>query len=349
MKAAVFQGPENIVVRDVPLSPCGKRDLIVKVHACGVCGSDVRNYLAGLRYGIKSQIMGHEFTGSVTEVGSEVSLFEVGDRIAGTPDVSCGECYYCKRGLVNLCNDHRMVGTNWPGGFAEYVHIPERVLAHGIIHRVPEGMSLRDAALSEPASSVIASQKNIGIGVGDTLAIFGDGPIGCIHCEVAKAAGVRKVIMVGLNRLETAEKFEPDILVDASKEDPVGIIRAATGGIGADAAICATPAMVTQGQAVESVKKRGTVVLFGGLPKTEPMTTLNSNTIHYSEITVVGAFSYPPYMHQKALEFIQTKIIHAERYFDFIVPLERIVEAFEAARVGKALKALIVMEGEDNE
>jgi L-iditol 2-dehydrogenase len=349
MNAAVFEGPEKLVVRDMPLGKCGPRDIVIKVHACGVCGSDVRNYLAGLRYGIKEQIMGHEFSGIVSETGKEVTKFKVGDRLAGTPDVTCGECYYCKRGLGNLCNNHRMLGTNWPGGFAEYIHIPAEVIQHGIIHHLPEGMSLKDAALSEPSSSVIASQKQIGVGVGDTIVIFGDGPIGCLHTEVARASGVKTIIMVGLNRLETAKRFSPDYLIDAASEDPVKEIRRITSGLGADAAICANPVASTQGQAVESVRKRGKVVLFGGVSKTDPMTSLNSNTIHYSEISVVGSFSYPVYMHQTALDFIHRGIINPEKYFDLTVPLDRIVDAFEAARSGKALKALVTMEGNKDE
>ena len=131
-----------MVVRDVELNPCGPDDIIVKVHPpCGICGSDVRNYRSGLRADVGEQILGHEFTGTVHEVGLNVTEYAVGDRIAAAPDVSCGHCWYCKKGLVNLCDNHRMLGLHWPGGFAEYVHLPAEVIKNGMIHHIPEGVS----------------------------------------------------------------------------------------------------------------------------------------------------------------------------------------------------------------
>ena len=341
MKAAVFEGPEKMVVREVPLSACGDEDIILKVHACGICGSDIRNFRAGLRYGVTSQIMGHEFTGLVHEVGRNVRDYKVGDRIAVAPDVSCGTCYYCRRGWVNLCNKHRMVGTQWPGGFAEYVHLPGEVLYHGMVHHMPEGLSLEDGALSEPASSVIASQERANIGIGDTVAIFGDGPIGMIHTEVARARGASRIIIVGLMRLKEAERFKPDAIIDAGSEDPVARIRELTDGFGADVAITANPVAATQGQAVLSVRKRGRVILFGGLPKDNSGTSLDGNAIHYDEIEVVGAFSYQAVSHHKAMKAIRDGQINAGRYFNLTVGLDDIVSGFEAAMTGKALKVLV--------
>ena len=188
MKAAVFEAPEHMTVREVDVASCGPDDIVVKVHACGICGSDVRNFKAGLKGDVGPQIMGHEFTGVVSEAGAHVSRLAVGDRVAIAPDVSCGACFYCKRGLVNLCMQHRMVGTHWPGGFAEYAHLPQVVLDRGMVHRIPPGLGLDEAALSEPASSVIAAQENAGVGLGDTV-VIGDGPIGCLHIEIARSRG----------------------------------------------------------------------------------------------------------------------------------------------------------------
>ncbi|UCF06330.1 MAG: alcohol dehydrogenase catalytic domain-containing protein [bacterium] len=341
MRAAVFEGPEKMIVREVPLEPCGPGDIIVKVYACGICGSDVRNYFHGLRHGVRSQIMGHELSGTVSEVGRTVKDFKEGDRVALAPDVSCGECYYCKRGWVNLCDNHRMLGTHWPGGFAEYIHIPEVVLKRGIVNRIPAGVSLEEACLSEPASSVIACQERAGISVGDSVMILGDGPVGCLHVEVARANGASRIVMTGLIRLEEAKKFRPDLLLDSAAGDVVAPTRELTGGLGVDVAICANPVVVTQEQAVQSVRKRGRVVLFGGVPSSDPMTSLNSNTIHYNELEVVGAFSYQPRHHLKALDSIKTKALHPRMYFTKTVGLDSIVEGIIAAKAGKALKVLV--------
>jgi L-iditol 2-dehydrogenase len=341
MKAAVFEGPEKMTVREVELAPCGSDDIVMKVHACGLCGSDIRNFKTGLKGDVKSQIMGHEFSGTVTEVGKNVVRYKVGDSLAIAPDVSCGECWYCKRGFVNLCVSHRMVGTQWPGGFAEYVHLPKIILERGMVHHIPEGLSLDDAALSEPASSVIAAQENAGVGLGDTVLIIGDGPIGCLHIEVARARGAARIIMAGLMRLKEAERFSPDLLIDAGCQDTVAEVLKATDGLGADVAIAATPVASTQAQAVKSVRKRGKVVLFGGLPKNAPETTLDGNMIHYGEIVVMGAFSYPAHIHQKALATISAGLIHPDKYFNLTVGLDDIVAGFKAAAEGKALKVLV--------
>jgi L-iditol 2-dehydrogenase len=341
VKAAVFEGPERLVVKEVPDPKCGPGDVVLEVHACGICGSDVRNYRTGLKGGVGSQIMGHELTGVVREAGSDTRGFQAGDRIAVAPDVSCGRCWYCRRGLVNLCVDHRMIGTHWPGGFAEYLHLPPEVLARGMVHRIPEGLSLTDACLSEPASSVLAAQQNAGIGLGDTVLIIGDGPIGCLHVEVARARGASRVIMAGLMRLADAERFAPDALLDAASRDTVAETLRLTGGLGADVAICAAPVAAIQEQAVEAVRKRGRVILFGGLPKSAPMTTLNSNLIHYNELTVAGAFSYPATTHQQALETIRDGRIMPSKYFTLTVSLDDVVEGFRAAAEGRALKVLV--------
>lgn len=341
MRAAVFEGPEKMSVREVELAPCGDDDIVMKVYACGLCGSDIRNYKTGLKGDVKSQIMGHEFTGTVSEVGKNVTRYKAGDKVAVAPDVSCGECWYCKRGLVNLCVSHRMVGTHWPGGFAEYVHLPKVVLDRGMVHHIPEGLSLEDAALSEPASSVIAAQENAGVGLGDTVLIIGDGPIGCLHIDVARARGAATVIMAGLMRLKEAERFKPDLLIDAGSQDTVAEVLKATGGLGADVAIAANPVAATQAQAVKAVRKRGRVVLFGGLPKTAPETTLDGNIIHYGEIQVLGAFSYPAHIHQKALATIKAGLIKPSMYFNMTVSLDDIVSGFTAAAAGKALKVLV--------
>ncbi|MEW6695769.1 MAG: alcohol dehydrogenase catalytic domain-containing protein [Bacillota bacterium] len=341
MKAAIFTGIQQIGVQEIPIPHCEEDGILVRVESCGICGSDIRNYHNGLRAGIKEQIIGHEIAGVVVEAGSKVSRFQVGDQVAIAPDVSCGECYYCKRGLVNLCVDHKMVGTHWPGGFAQYVYLPAAVLNRGFVEHIPAGLSFEEASLSEPASSVIASQEMINVSLGDTLVIFGDGPIGCLHIEVAKARGATKVIMIGRRKLELARQFGPTHLINSNEQDPVQEVLKITGGLGADCCICANPNAVTQQQGVEMVRKRGTVVLFGGLPKNEPMTTLNSNMIHYNEISVVGAFSYDRTVPGRALQLIREGKIEAAKYISKTVSLEEIPAGITYVKQGKALKVIV--------
>jgi L-iditol 2-dehydrogenase len=260
--------------------------------------------------------------------------------VAAAPDVSCGVCPYCKRGWVNLCDNNRILGTHWPGGFAEYVHIPAEVLRNGMIHHVPAGLSLDHAALSEPAASVIVCQEHAGVGLGETVLIMGDGPIGCLHLEVARARGDAKVIMAGVMRLEQARDFGPDFLLDASKDDVPAKVMEATDGLGADIAIIVNPVTASQEPGLESVRKRGTVVLFGGVPKNAPMTSLKPNPIHYKEIRVTGSFSYQAHIHKKALLAIKNRQLHPEKYFTMTLPLERLADGIAAVMDGRAMKVL---------
>lgn len=341
MKAAIFKGPGNISIEMIDSPSLDNDSIIVKVKACGICGSDIRNYHKGLRHGVSSQVMGHEIGGIVEQAGNGVEDFKTGDKVAIAPDVSCGKCYYCEHGFVNLCISHRMIGTHWPGGFAEYLKIPDIVLKRGMVHHMPEGLSYEEATLAEPLSSVITSQKEAPVELGDTVFIIGDGPIGCLHLEIARARGASRLIMAGLNKLELAKRFEPDLLIDAGKSDTVKEVLNFTNGLGADIAICANPVSATQEQAIESVRKRGKVILFGGLSKDNPYTNLNSNIIHYNELSIAGAFSYPAYMHKLALETIKNKKITSHKYIDHVLPLDEITRGFEEAEKGNALKVII--------
>jgi len=314
MKAAVFEGIEKIVVREVPIPRCEEDGMLVRVEACCICGGDIRNFHNGLRYGVEKQIMGHEIAGVVEEVGSKVKRFKVGDKVAIGPDVSCGECYYCKRGLVNLCLNHKMLGTNWPGGFAQYIYLPAEVLSRGFVEHIPEGLSFEEAAMAEPASSVVACQEYINVKLGDTVVILGDGPIGCLHIEVARARGASKVIISGCSRLHFAAQFNPDYMINITDQDPVEEVLKITDGLGADVAICAAPVTSIQEQAIEMVRNRGKVVLFGGVPKSQQMTMLNSNLIHYNEISVIGSFSYPATGLKDAIDLIAQGKISAKKY-----------------------------------
>lgn len=342
MKAAVFEGIENMVVREVPVPQCEEDGILVKVEACCICGGDIRNFHTGLRYGVEKQIMGHEIAGVVEEAGSKVTRFKVGDRVAIAPDVSCGECYYCKRGLVNLCMNHKMLGTNWPGGFAQYIYLPSVVLNRGFVEHIPGGLSFEEAAMAEPASSVIACQEYVNVTLGDTVVIIGNGPIGCLHIEVARARGAAKVIMVGHERrMEAVAQFNPDHIIDSDKQNPVEEVLKLTDGLGADIVICCAPVTDIQEQGVEMVRKRGKVVLFGGVNKNNPMTTLNSNLIHYNEISVIGSFSYPSTGLYQAVKLIAGGKISARKYVTKTVTLDRIPEGIAFAKQGKALRVAV--------
>ena len=344
MKAAVLVGAGEFEIRAVP-DPVAPDDvLVLKVEACGVCGSDLRRWKEGPPEGVDGLIPGHEVAGVVLEAGPNVAEYAPGDRLAIAPDVHCGQCYYCQRGMYNLCDSLRLVGITpgYPGGFAEKMVLTHEILVNGIVHRLPDGLSFIEGALAEPCSSVLATHQKAGTSLDDTVVVMGAGPAGCLHVAVAKARGARVILSEPVeNRREMAQRFEPEAIVDPFHEDLDARVRQLTAGVGADIVICANPVAATQTQAVEIVRKGGRVVLYGGLPKANPMTYLDANRIHYGEIEVVGAFSYHPSFHELALEVLARGLIPADCLITHTFPLKSIQEAFETAASGDALKVMV--------
>jgi L-iditol 2-dehydrogenase len=342
MRAAVFEALEKITVREVEMPLCEDDGILVKVESCGICGGDIRNFHNGLKTGVFGQVMGHEASGTVAEAGKNVRRFKKGDIIATAPDISCGECYFCKRGLVNLCQNHRMLGTHFPGGFAEYMYLNDAVLSRGFVEHVPEGMSFEYAAFAEKVAAVYACQKRVNVSLGDSVVIIGDGPVGCLHVEIARARGAAKIILIGLDKLSLAERFQPDLIVsNKAPEKAARAVLDATGGIGADIVISAVPSVKPQQQALEMVRKRGLVVIYGGVPPSASLSVLDSNRIHYNEITVTGAFSYPATGLQDALSCIQEGKVDPGKYITDRVPLEGIVEGMQKMESGQALNVMV--------
>jgi len=348
MRAAFLVGVGELEIREIPEPMVPDDGLVIKVEACGVCGSDLRRWREGPPHSVDGIIPGHEVAGIVEEVGpvkrSSVTPYAPGDRLAVAPDIHCGHCYYCQRGMYNLCNNLRFLGITpgHPGGFAEKMALTHEVLTNGVVHPMPDGLSFVEGALAEPCSSVLAAHQKAGTSLNDTIVVIGAGPIGCLHVVVAKARGARVIVSEpNQKRREMSRRFHPDALVDPFDEDLAARVSQLTDGLGADIVICANPVAATQAQAVEVVRKAGRVVLFGGLPKADPMTTLDSNRIHYGETEVVGAFSYHPTFHELALDVLSRKLVPADLLVTHAFPLEKIGEAFETAASGEGLKVIV--------
>ena len=343
MRAAQLTGPETIELVDLPVPECPDDGVLLTVKACGVCGSDLRRWKEGPAAGAVT-VPGHEFAGEVVEVGARVGDYAVGDHLAVAPDVHCLRCWYCSVGLYNLCDDMTMIGITpgFDGGLAEYCVLPAHALAGGTIHRMPASLSWRQGALGEPLSSVQACHQDIGTTLGDTVLVMGAGPIGCLHTAIAHLRGARVILSEpNPRRREMAAPFAPELLLDPTTQDVVAEVRAFTEGLGADSAICANPVAATHQQALEAVRKKGAVVLFGGLPKAAPMTELDANRIHYDEIRVIGSFSYHSDYHLRALRLLERGQIDPDSIITHTYALAEVEEVFRTLAAGEALKIMV--------
>lgn len=346
MRAAFLVGPRTLEIRDLPDPAAPPDGLVLQVRACGVCGSDLRRWREGPPEEVGGIVPGHEIGGLVVEVGSDVTRYAVGDRLAVAPDIHCGECYYCQRGMYNLCDKLHFLGVTpgYPGGFAEKLLLTAEVLDLGVVHPMPDGLTFEEGALAEPCSSVLASHEDACTSLGDIVVVIGAGPIGCIHIAVARARGARVIVSQrSTRRREMARAFGPEALIDPTSEDVVARVRELTGGVGADTVVCANPVAETQTQAVEMVRKGGRVVLFGGLPRADPMVTVDANRIHYGQIAFVGSFSYHPSFHELALDAIRRQLIPSALLITHTFTLDRVAEAFDTADSGQGLKVMVTM------
>jgi len=344
MKAAVFEGPEQFFVREVPDPKPEPGGVLLRVRACAICGTDQRIYRYGDPKLTPPMITGHECAGEVVELGEGTTGLKVGDRVVvAPPAITCGECYMCKAGYENLCLNRRGIGYKFPGGFAEFCAIPAQAVREGVLLPIPEHMSFAHAAITEPLACVVNGQKPLDIGEGDTVVVIGAGAIGLMHGQLARAKGASRVFIIDVSpkRLEMAESHGFDRVIDGSATDPVEEVMRLTDGRGASVAITATTANVAAEQAVEMVGKRGRVSFFAGLPKTNPKATINANRVHYFEISIFGASASSKADNRAALNYLSTGAVKAETIITHRFPLDEIIPAMEKMRRGETLKIVI--------
>ncbi len=287
MKALVLEAYNKLAYKDVPEPKIGPDEVLIEVKACGICGSDVHGMDGSTGRRIPPIIMGHEAAGVIRKVGDAVQGWQPGERVTFDSTIYCGECYYCRAGLVNLCDNRRVLGVSpgdyrQDGAFAEYVAVPERVL-----YRLPDGVSFTQAALLEPLSVAFHAVGRPRIRLGDAAVVVGAGMVGLLVVRALRLAGCGQVIAVDLDpqRLETAKTFGADVGLDA-KGDVAGQVQGLTGGRGADLAfevVGVTPAVQT---AVASVRKGGSVTLVGNL---SPTVELPLQSVVTRQITLYGS------------------------------------------------------------
>jgi len=345
MKAAVFESLDRMVVREVPdpVLP-DEHSLILKVESCAVCGSDIRIYHHGNPRVIPPQVIGHEVAGRVIAVGSAVTRFKVGDRLATGADVPCGECRWCREGLANNCATNYAIGYQFPGGFAEYMPLNAITVRHGAVHHIPPVLSYDQATLAEPLACCINGLELARIALGDTVVVIGAGPAGCMLMRLARSFGATRVLAVQRSRRRVEQALHlggADEAFCVEDDDPVVAVRRATGEEGADVVITANSSPETHAQAVQMVRNRGRVNFFGGLPKGSPPISLDTNLVHYKELLLTGSHGSVPRQHRLALDLLAAGTIRAQDFITHVFPLDEIGAAFAAAEGHAGMKVVV--------
>lgn len=345
MRAAVIHGPGDLRLEEVPRPVAGPGDIVIRVHRCGVCGSDLRSYLQGpsARYLVPG-ILGHEFVGTVVEVGDAVTATRIGDRVTAAPAIPCGVCRQCRRGADNLCQNLLDFGINIAGALAEYLLVPGRSVERGAVVPVPPALDDAGAILGEPIGCCLHGQRRGGLAAGSVVAVLGEGPIGLTHVVLARQAGASRVICLGLNaaRLAVVARAGAET-IDASDADAGALLGEALGPAGADIVIAAAPDPRALETALAVVAPAGSVIAFGGLAG-DPTIAVDGNRVHYGEHRLIGSFNCTTAEFREAIDLaerLDLGLWPAEPY-----PLARVVDAFEAAAAGTVFKAVVTMESE---
>ncbi|MBA7490616.1 D-arabitol-phosphate dehydrogenase [subsurface metagenome] len=344
MKAAVLKGIENLEMEDISRPTPSPQEILIKVKACSICGTDIRVYHHGHKHMRFPRIIGHELSGEIVEIGKRVEGHKLGEKVAIAPAIPCGRCHYCRRGMQSMCINLAAIGYHYDGGFAEFMVVPEDAVRNGCVNTIPPELSFEEAALAEPLACAINGQQLSQISLGNTVVVVGAGPLGCIHLQLAKAKGASRTILVELSRerIDFAKKFAfPDIVINPSSENAIQRIKEETEGRGADRIIVSCPSGKAQEESLSMVAPRGIINFFGGLPLDNPFIKFNSNLIHYGEFYVVGTHGSAPYHNELALSLISQEKVRIKELVTHRLPLEKLEEGLALAESKKGMKILI--------
>lgn len=343
MLAIQFYKPGDLKAEQVPIPEAGEGELVVKSHVALTCGTDVKMFKRGHPLAKAPQIIGHEFAGMVSKVGKGVELFKVGMNVVSANSAPCNKCFYCLMQQPNLCEhlEEGMLGFTWPGSYAEYVKIPEKIVRENTF-QIPEGVPLECVASLEPLACVVHGWDLVGQSLGGVVVIIGGGPIGLLHAQLARINGARVVALVDLvpERLREAEKMGVDNVINSATENLFDRVMNLTNRRGADVVVEAVGRGETWESTIGLVRKGGTVLLFGGCPS-GTVVSFDAEKFHYGELHVQGAFHHTPASVERAFRLIVSGQVSIRPLISHEMPLEKAEEALRLMGEGKTLKVAL--------
>jgi L-iditol 2-dehydrogenase len=342
MLAAVFYAPNNIVVQQVPVS---RRKVMLKVSACAVCGYDARVFRNGHRKVHPPVILGHELCGEIQNdiIARDGMTINAGSRVAICPLIPCLNCPYCKIGDYNLCINLREIGSTSDGGFAQYVTIPEQLIRMGGLVPVPDNLTDEEAALLEPLACCLNSySRMLPVAKESPVVIIGDGPMGLIHLQLFKRLSSSRVAVVGKVplRMEKARTMGADAVFAYSRDIALDVLDFAGASSGAGVIVIATSNPIAFELATKVSPRNSKINVFAGMPSGQTF-LLDSNWLHYNQISITGTFSSTPKMLNEAARIASEKTIDLSAIVTHKYSLPEIEEAIEVTEKYHGLRAVI--------
>jgi L-iditol 2-dehydrogenase len=349
MKAAFMTGVDTAEVRDSADPELEPGGAILRVEACGICGTDARTFFNGDPRAPAPWVLGHEPVGILEQVGPAAVLppgMKEGDRVFLGSILTCGECQWCGDGFQNLCDHHLLYGYEpFPGAYAEYAAVPP--IATKNLIALPPDLPSDLATVADPFACALNGIEQLGVGLGDTVVIIGAGPIGCWQAVMARDRGAGRVLLTDVNgqRLELALRVVGAFVDDAwaaGEDNGVAEALSRTGGTGADRVSVAAPSKQAQQAALEIAAKRARVVYFAGLPKHDPVSALDINQLHYKELAVLGAYGATRRQYRLTMDYLNRRRDELGAVVTHRFPLAQIADAFDTIRSGAGLKMVIL-------
>lgn len=337
MQAAVFYGARDLKIQDVKLRKPKSNEILLKVHACGVCGTDVHIYegAEGSATVFPPVILGHEFSGEVCEIGDDVKNIKIGDRVCVDPNIYCGNCHFCRKGQVHLCDQITAIGVTIDGGFAEYCIVPEKQA-----YKLPENVGYEEGALSEPIACCLHGIDQSEINPGDTVLIIGGGTIGLMMLQLAKITGATRLILSEpvKEKRELALKLGADVVLDPVREDFEQAIQSHTQS-GVEVAIECVGRKETMEQAIHSARRGGAIMMFGLTPPNCEI-PLKPFDVFRRELTIKSSF-INPFTQARAVELLGSGRLKVKELISQVVSLENLSNIFENDDVRKMGKVIL--------
>lgn len=337
MKAAVWHGGKDIRIEDVPRPKIKTDEVLVKVKAVGICGSELHAYEGVSQRRTPPLIMGHEFSGEIAEVGKEVSNLKLGERVVVDPLKRCGVCTPCVRGQGSVCRNVKLLGLHISGAFAEYIAVPALNC-----YKLPDHVTFEEGATAEPLSVAIRAMNNTDVKLGDTVVVIGAGIIGLLILKAAKAAGAGTLIVSDVvdYRLDYAKTFGADVAVNSKTENQVTRVLELTNGSGADVVFEAVGLEATVQQGMQMLAIGGKLTVVGMLSKTMALDVLSIVT---RELQIKGSYAYAQDDFRRALSYLNNRKIDVKPLITNKLPLEKTKEGFEilSEKKEKALKIIL--------